>query len=278
MTICTLFWASLALLAPPQLVDRNVPVDRTGIKVPIDTDFALTILEADEEQQGTLVDMALEAGPMKHGGIDSSIDDPYGVVLWPAAQVVAHALTRLGDLRGVHVLELGAGTGLCSLAALARGATVLATDYREEPLQLLRESAEFNGLTGDGEGSLLSTDLFDIKCEAEPLPAPATVVVAADLLYLKSTSVALARRCVEALRSPDCRWVLVGDLGRPGRQAFLEELIQSGVRAEAAAFEPVDGWLPGAPRHELVSSRARDEAQRVSVGLLRLTPEDLTSE
>ena len=67
------------------------------------------------------------------------------MVLWPAAQVIAAALVALlmTDRRsGRRVLELGCGTGLCSLAAAAMPQTlVLATDYRQEPLQLLQEAA-----------------------------------------------------------------------------------------------------------------------------------------
>ena len=108
--------------------------------------------------------------------------------------------------------QLGAGTGLCALAAAACGSRVLATDYRDAPLELLREAAARNGVT-------LETALFDIT-SAQPLPQQAAIceaggglLVAADLLYLKSTSEALARRCVEALRN-GCSEVLVGDCGR----------------------------------------------------------------
>ena len=96
-------------------------------------------------------------------------------------------------------MRLAAGTGLCSLTAAARGADVLATDYRPEPLQLLRASAAastqpsrgVDDRGGDG-GLEVETAVFDIKGD-EPLPR-ADVLVAADLLYLRSTSEALARR------------------------------------------------------------------------------------
>jgi predicted nicotinamide N-methyase len=272
MQACALM-AVIALLPPPQLIRSGS--GRTSIRVPISDAISISILEADAEQQGVLVDAALEStAPV--GGKD---DDPYGVVLWPAAQVVANAIAGIEGVRGAALLELGAGTGLCSLAALRCGAArVLATDYREEPLELLRESARANGLGAEGRGAhgTLSTALFDI-CGADALPTDAEYVVAADVLYLRSTSIALARRCVEALRSPMCREVLVGDLGRPGRQPFLAELVAQGVREDAAAFTAVKGWLPGGPRHELVSTAHEEGSgpQQASVGLLRLVPEDL---
>ena len=156
---------------------------------------------------------------------------------------------------------------------------MLATDYREEPLALLEQSA---ARTSEHLGVELNvqTRLYDIKAETAALPA-ANLVVAADLLYMRSTSVALARRCVEALRSPECEAVIVGDLGRPGRAAFLEELVALGVGPEAAKFEEVEGWTAGTARHELISSKAAGSnagPRSVSVGLLQLTPADLISD
>ena len=99
--------------------------------------------------------------------------------------------------------ELGAGTGLVSLTAAACGATVLATDYREEPLELLGASAQRSS-EHLGSPLVVRTRAFDIK-SSEPLP-PANIVVAADLLYLRSTSQALARRCAAAgIHAFSCR-------------------------------------------------------------------------
>ena len=104
------------------------------------------------------------------------------------------------------------------------------------------------------------------------------------LADLKSTSIALAQRCAEALARPECEAVIIGDLGRPGRPAFLQALCSRGVRQERAHFEEVAGWGAPAPRHELISAAKRGEEaasqgvtkgmpQRASVGLLRLTRE-----
>lgn len=115
----------------------------------------------------------------------SSVDrelDPFGVVLWPGAQLLATRLLSppLGkSLFGRRVLCLGAGTGLevhsfyvdcldfvssdflfClqALAALAMGASVTATDTNPLVLRLLRlAAADLN----PREGSL-RTAFFDI--------------------------------------------------------------------------------------------------------------------
>jgi len=234
--------------------------------VPINEGLALTLLEANAASQEILVNAALDLASQ---GAD---EDPYGTVLWPAAQVVAQALAGL-ELEGARVLELGAGTGLCSLAAAACGAEVLATDYREEPLELLRDAAVLNKQTLQRE-LRVSTRLFDLQGD-EPLPLIPHVLVAADLLYFKRTSSALARRCIEALAG-GARYVLVGDCGRPGQGTFIDELLNAGVREAAVTFRRVDGWSSGSHRHSLIASCDGGIPQPVSVGLLTLEPSDLS--
>ena len=272
MTIYALSAAICALLPPPRVVASRGST--TELLVPVSTTLSVHLLEADVTAQAGLVAAALESDAPP----GTPIDDPYGVVLWPAAQAVASSIASL-ELTGKRVLELGCGTGLCTLTAAARGASVLATDYREEPFSLLRASTLRTSAHLARELDV-RTAVLDIKDSATPLP-PAHYVVAADLLYLKSTSVALARRCIEALRSADCEAVIVGDLGRPGRNAFVEELRAGGVRCAAAQFNPIESWTAGTARHELVSATPKQGEQpgprSVNVGLMQLVPCDLTA-
>jgi predicted nicotinamide N-methyase len=214
-------------------------------------------------------------------GAAHSEEDPYGVVLWPAAQATAQALMEhaaagagpaalLGA--GDRFLELGAGTGLCSLAAASAGASAYATDYRAEPLQLIDQVVPVNSArlarTLD-----VRTGILDI-CGPAALP-PTDVLAAADVLYFRATGVALAGRCVEALRA-GARLVVVGDCGRPGRGAFLEELAARGVHAEAVKFRDVGGWSAGTARNDLIAPDDSEAGPRpATIGLLTLTPADL---
>ena len=80
--------------------------------------------------------------------LDGDIE-PVGSVVWPAGVAAISALTRLaaarrGGLRGISVLELGAGTGLTALAAAKFGARVVATDASELCLRLLRAARDAN--------------------------------------------------------------------------------------------------------------------------------------
>ena len=157
------------------------------------------------------VDALLEDA-IERGGIA-----PYGAVLWSSGVVVA-ARCAARDLRGLRVLELGAGTGIVSLLCSKRGAHVHATDVDEVALALVRAAAAGQGLT-------LETSAFDILGPAS-LP-PADVVVAADLLYEPALAAALARRVIEALaRGSAC---IVGDPGRTFRAGFERALTLAGL-------------------------------------------------
>ena len=82
--------------------------------------------------------------------------DPSGVVLWPASQVLASRIAADPlTFRGSSVMELGAGTGLCSIVAASAGASVLATDTNPITLQLLQVAAERQGLA-------METKIYDI--------------------------------------------------------------------------------------------------------------------
>jgi len=135
---------------------------------------------------------------------------PYWAELWPSGLALARAVVAL-DLRGVRVLELGAGLGLPSLAAALGGADVVATDWAEDAVELLRANAERNGI------ELCATA---VRWDApEPLlrDAPWTLVLGADLLYERRN----ADQLLELLPRLG-RDALLADPGRPFARGFLE--------------------------------------------------------
>ncbi|MCA1728736.1 MAG: 50S ribosomal protein L11 methyltransferase, partial [Actinobacteria bacterium] len=71
---------------------------------------------------------------------------PYWADLWPSAVALAGSIIRYDSktLAGRRVVELGCGVGLPSLAALARGARVTATDHYEAALDFARYNARAN--------------------------------------------------------------------------------------------------------------------------------------
>ena len=114
------------------------------------------------------------------------------------------------------MVEVGSGTGLCSLALASCGASVLATDVDKEALSIVGIAAK-----ACGHSSLIRTEFFDVLDRSSALPM-GDVMVAADVMYSASLARGLARRCAEAL-SMGMR-VLVADPGRPTRRDFDAEL------------------------------------------------------
>ena len=96
---CSLF---VLALQPPRLIRTK---GASELLVPVSDKVSVLILEANELEQEKLVDAALLAD----GPIGTATEDPYGVVLWPAGQVVAQAIAAR-DLQGRVLLELGAVT------------------------------------------------------------------------------------------------------------------------------------------------------------------------
>jgi len=109
------------------------------------------------------------------------------------------------------VVELGAGLGIPSLVAASGGADVLATDWADDAVELLRVNAERNGLRLRAERVRWD--------EPEPLlrDAPWDVVLGADLLYEQRN----AEQLLELLPRLGGD-VLLAEPGRPFAKSFLE--------------------------------------------------------
>jgi predicted nicotinamide N-methyase len=135
---------------------------------------------------------------------------PYWAELWPSGVALARAVGGL-ELGGVRVLELGAGLGLPSLAAALGGADVLATDWADGAVELLRTNAERNAIAlrvervrWDEPGLLLQE-------------APWPLVLGADLLYEQRN----ADQLLELLPCLGAE-ALLTEPGRPFARGFFE--------------------------------------------------------
>ena len=135
---------------------------------------------------------------------------PYWAELWPSALELA-AVVEARDVAGLRVLELGCGLGVPSLVAARAGAHVLATDWADDAVALLRENALRNEID-------LDTAVVDWRrADALLERAPFDLVLAADVLY--------ERRYVDLLLDLLPRLggeILVADPGRPFAKRFLE--------------------------------------------------------
>jgi predicted nicotinamide N-methyase len=143
---------------------------------------------------------------------------PYWAELWPSGLALARHVAGL-DVAGRKVLELGCGLGLPSIVAALRGADVLATDWADDAIDLLRRNAERNDALLRVASARWS--------EPEPLfrGAPWDLVLGADLLYEERNADQLA-----ALLPRLGGETLLAEPGRPYAKEFLERF-----RAEQVA-------------------------------------------
>ena len=167
----------------------------------------------------------------------------YATRLWFSSMQLASWLASHAEcFMGSTVLEVGAGTGLCSLAlasaAMASGhgasTRLIATDISTRGLELLGEAARAQELE-----NIITCTPFDVGGDAA-LPAEADWLVASDVLYTPQLARALARRCVEIARRGGR--AIVADPGRPTRRLFQVLLEQEGFRGD---FAPMATTVPG---------------------------------
>jgi predicted nicotinamide N-methyase len=139
---------------------------------------------------------------------------PYWAELWPAATALAASLPEVAGLR---VVELGCGLGLPSLVAAAKGATVTATDWSHDAIELLRTNGSRNGLEVHAE----------VRDWREPWDGRFDLAVAADVLYEHRNVEPVLNRLRELAPV-----ALVALAGRPYEDAFLQLAAVSGKRLE----------------------------------------------
>jgi predicted nicotinamide N-methyase len=132
---------------------------------------------------------------------------PYWAELWPSGVALAGHVATL-ELRGLRVLELGAGLGLPSFAAALRGADVLATDWADDAVALLQANAERNHLRVRAE--VIRWD------EPERFGSDWDLVLAADVLYEQRNADQLT-----ALLPQRGAALLLAEPGRPFAGEFL---------------------------------------------------------
>lgn len=176
------------------------------------------------EAQPYVIEVQRTSDLVSAWSLNDDVLDPFGLVLWPAATVIADELGQPAlPCADRTFMEVGCGTGLVSLTAAARGASrVIATDNNPAPLELVDRAAQAQGLDA------VETAVFDL-CGAEELPA-VDCLLAADVCYNEQVARALARRCAEAHERNI--QVLVVDSVNIARRTLVEELKTLGLPFE----------------------------------------------
>jgi predicted nicotinamide N-methyase len=166
------------------------------------------------------------------------VDTPYWAVPWAGGQALArYLLDNPESARGLRVLDLGCGSGLCALAAWRSGAArVLAND--PDPLALAACAA--NAAHDEAVLELVHGDLLDGHASL-----PVDLILAADLWF----EATLARRVTGWLRARAHEGVrvLVGDprrayLPRTGLELLAEYTVRTPTEIERHALTAAAVW------------------------------------
>jgi len=168
--------------------------------------------------------------------------DLTGQIVWPVSRLVAQYLASgpgvAASLRGARVLELGAGCGLCGVAAAFLGAAeVVLTDNEPEVLAVLAKNAE-RPVPGGCALRVREFNWGDGAAAAELGTFP--FLLGADVIYWS--------HCVEALFASAAALLAPGGvfiLGFTNRRNGLREAAEVAARTAGFSWEVVDlcGWL-----------------------------------
>jgi predicted nicotinamide N-methyase len=139
---------------------------------------------------------------------------PYWATAWPSGLALGVAVATDPPPAGARVLELGCGLALPSIVAARAGARVLATDGSTDAVAFAAHALALNGLDAEVAHADWST-------EGDALVArgPFDVVLAADILYLRS-NIEVLPRLLPRLLAPDAV-IRLADPGRATARDFL---------------------------------------------------------
>jgi predicted nicotinamide N-methyase len=167
---------------------------------------------------------------------DAVPEPPYWAHLWLGARALARFIVDRQELRGLRVLDLGCGLGLCGLVAASRGAEVCFADREPGALEFVRASARRNGFS--------RVRCIELDFTAADLGTTFDVILAAEVVYDPRSYQPLGR-FLELHLSP--RGVIhLTDAFRSDARTFFEDLGRRGFRGERQPWrEWEDGRLQG---------------------------------
>ena len=153
---------------------------------------------------------------------------PYWAELWPSSTILANFIASAPIPKG-HLVELGAGVGLVSIAASMAGHDVTATDYYDDALAFTRANS-FRNL-----GREIATAHLDWRDVPPEFPR-FDLVIASDVLY-ESRYAPLVSGVVDRLLAP--RGVaFIADPGRVAANAFADACVERGLHVSTRATRP----------------------------------------
>ncbi len=151
---------------------------------------------------------------------------PYWATPWPGALMLAEYIVRHLQPEPRPLLELGAGLGLVGVSLSMVGHRVVVTDYDEDALAFVRESAKLNGV------ALHDVRLLDWR---DPPADRYAAIVAGDVLYEKRNHEPVAALLAACLEPGGAAFL--SDQNRSAAEGFPEVLRAAGLTLEATATQ-----------------------------------------
>lgn len=147
---------------------------------------------------------------------------PYWAYLWPVAiEMAGWVLQEATWPTGTRVLEIGAGLGLVSVAAMSRGDVVTTSDYTADAVQTAKHNATLNGYQ---PADSLTLDW------REPLDVQYPVILGCDVIYEARNGSPILKLLDQMLAPGGICWL--GDQVRTHSQSFVSLATDHGYDVE----------------------------------------------
>ncbi len=161
-------------------------------------------------------------------------EPPYWMHLWPGAVALARRVCGAAGIgRQTRVLEIGCGLGLPAVCAARRGARVVATDRKREPLAFARASAERNGA---------SVAVLHMDWKQPAVRGPFDLCLGADVAYDAEDEEALVELFAGVLAPAGRVWL--ADSVNTARQTLPARLGEAGFAVSSKEIREEDEGRP----------------------------------
>jgi len=144
----------------------------------------------------------------------NGIELPFWAKIWPSSMLVAHMISTMSLKPEATVLEIGAGVGVCGLAAAASGHQTVITDINPDALLFARINALKNGL-----GDKVTVQRADFS--EDRLGRRFDVIIGAEVLYIEKLHRGLAKFLEAHIkRQPGAEIIMARDHKRKAMRFF----------------------------------------------------------
>lgn len=185
-------------MSPADTISLDAPLDELldAARAKFQVEFEPVAVAGNTLEILQIANMAEYVERLADTARDESLDLPFWAKIWPASMILAHMVAALPRVDGDEMLEIGAGVGICGLAAAATGMRATITDINPDALLFSRINALRNGLD-----DLVRVEKADFS--ADRLGRRFRYLAGAEVLYIESTHRGLVKFMNAHLKAED---------------------------------------------------------------------------